>query len=89
MVALALLTLELARKNIRVNALCPGYFSTELNSEYLASDAGKAQLSNSPSSRPGELHELDGPLLMLASDAGSFVNGASIPVDGGHLVSAL
>ncbi len=83
------MTVELARKQIRINALCPGYFATEMNGEYLASDAGKAQLSNSPCQRPGELHELDGPLLMLASEAGSFMNGASIPVDGGHLVSAL
>lgn len=83
------LALELARKGIRVNAICPGYFATEMNGDYLHSEAGKAFLGGTPSGRMGELEELSGPLLLLASDAGSFVNGAIIPVDGGHLVSSL
>ena len=83
------MALELGRKNIRINALCPGYFSTELNSEYLDSEAGKDQLAKSPAGRPGELSELSGPLLLLASGAGSFINGTCLAVDGGHLVSTL
>lgn len=83
------LALELARKNIRVNAICPGYFATEMNSDYLHSEAGQAFLSKTPSGRMGNLPELSGPLVLLASDASSFMNGAVIPVDGGHLVSSL
>lgn len=83
------LALELARKEIRVNAICPGYFATEMNSDYLHSEAGQAFLAKTPAGRMGVLSELNGPLLLLASDAGSFINGAIIPVDGGHLVSSL
>lgn len=81
--------MELARKNIRVNALCPGYFKTEMNGDYFESEAGAAFIGGTPAARLGELSELDGPLLLLASDAGSFVNGVALAVDGGHLVSSL
>ena len=83
------LALELGRKQVRVNALCPGYFATEMNSDYLHSDAGLAYLGSTPAGRMGELDELNGALLLLASDAGSFINGVVLPVDGGHLVSSL
>ena len=83
------MALELANKDIRVNALCPGYFRTEINSDYFDSDKGKAYVASMPSRRLGDLSELDAPLLLLASDAGSFVNGIALPVDGGHLVSSL
>ncbi|TDG13883.1 SDR family oxidoreductase [Seongchinamella unica] len=83
------MALELARKNIRVNAICPGYFATEMNADYLLSEGGQAYLKDTTAGRMGELDELDGPLLLLASDAGSFINGAIIPVDGGHLVGSL
>jgi NAD(P)-dependent dehydrogenase (short-subunit alcohol dehydrogenase family) len=83
------MALELARKNIRVNALCPGYFRTELNSDYFDSEKGKAYIEGTPSGRLGRLEELDGPLLLLAGDSGSFVNGVALAVDGGHLVSSL
>ena len=83
------LALEMARKNIRVNAICPSYFRTELNSSLLNSEDGKTYIRNTPAMRCGNLPELDAPLLMLASDAGSFINGAIIPVDGGHLISSL
>lgn len=83
------LAMELARKQVRVNALCPGYFMTELNTDYLESEEGQAFVGSTPSGRVGELNELDGPLLLLASDAGSYINGVALPVDGGHLVSSL
>jgi len=81
--------LELARHNIRVNALCPGYVETDLNQDFFASDAGKALIKRIPQRRLGQLHELDGPLLLLASDAGSYMTGSVLAVDGGHLVSSL
>jgi NAD(P)-dependent dehydrogenase (short-subunit alcohol dehydrogenase family) len=80
------MALELARDGIRVNALAPGYFSTELNDAFLASDAGKRLLSRVPMARAGRLEELDGALLLLASDAGSFMTGSVITIDGGHLL---
>ena len=81
------MALELARDKIRVNALAPGYFATELNDAFLASDAGKRMLARVPMGRPGKLEELDGPLLLLASDAGAFMTGSVITVDGGHLLA--
>ncbi|WP_240725089.1 SDR family NAD(P)-dependent oxidoreductase [Mangrovimicrobium sediminis] len=83
------LAMELGRKNVRVNALCPGYFATEMNSDYLLSEAGQAYLRNTPAGRMGELDELAAPLLLLAGDGGSFINGVALPVDGGHLVGSL
>ena len=83
------LALEWARHGIRVNALCPGYFETELNRAFFASDAGQALIKRIPQRRLGRLQELDAPLLLLCSDAGSFITGASLAVDGGHLVSSL
>ena len=81
------MALELARDNIRVNALAPGYFSTELNEEYLRSEMGLRLIAKFPMQRLGDMSELDAPLLLLASDAGSFMTGAVIPVDGGALLS--
>ena len=80
------MALELARDGIRVNALAPGYFVTELNEAFLSSEAGKRLLSGVPLGRAGALEELDGPLLLLASGAGSFMTGSVITVDGGHLL---
>jgi NAD(P)-dependent dehydrogenase (short-subunit alcohol dehydrogenase family) len=81
------MALELARHGIRVNALAPGYFATEINDGFLASDAGKRVLGRVPMRRAGRLEELDAPLLLLASDAGSFITGSVITVDGGHLLA--
>ena len=81
------MALELARDDIRVNAIAPGYFSTELNEDYLASDAGQALVAKFPMKRLGSYDELDGALLLLASDAGRYMTGAVIPVDGGALLS--
>ena len=83
------LALEWAEHGVRVNALAPGYFVTELNRAMLASPPGQAIIARIPQRRTGELHELDGPLLLLASDASSYMTGAVIPVDGGHLVNTL
>ncbi len=78
------MALELARDRIRVNAIAPGYFSTEFNDAFLAGEAGKRLLSRVPMGRAGELPELDGALLLLASEAGAFMTGSVITVDGGH-----
>jgi NAD(P)-dependent dehydrogenase (short-subunit alcohol dehydrogenase family) len=83
------LALEWARMNIRVNALLPGYFRTGITDEFLDSDDGRRLVAHIPARRPGELTELAGPLLLLASDAGSFMTGAVLVVDGGHLLSSL
>lgn len=83
------LALEWARHGIRVNALCPGYIETDLNRDFFASDAGQALIKRVPQRRLGQMSELDGPLLLLASDSGSFMTGSEIAVDGGHLVSSL
>lgn len=83
------MAMELGGKGIRVNAICPGYFATEMNSDYLESEAGRAFMAKTPSGRSGELDELTGPILLLASEAGSYLNGVALPVDGGHLVTAL
>ena len=81
--------LELAQYDIRVNAICPGYFNTELNRDWLASEDGQALTRRIPQRRTGEMRELNGPLLLLASSAGSLMTGASIVVDGGHVLSDL
>lgn len=82
------MALELARDHVRVNAIAPGYFSTELNEEFLKSPAGQKLLSKVAFERAGRMEELDGPLLLLASDAGSFMTGTVVTADGGLLVSS-
>lgn len=83
------LALELARHRIRVNAIAPGYIRTDLNRDFLESEAGKVIIRHIPQRRPGEPDDLDGVLLLLASDASRYMTGAVIPVDGGHLASSL
>ncbi|NND89736.1 MAG: SDR family oxidoreductase [Granulosicoccus sp.] len=83
------MALELGPRGIRVNALCPGYFSTSLNERYFSSPQGIEYIKSTPAGRTGKLSELDGPLLLLCGDAGSFINGVALPVDGGHMVSSL
>ncbi len=80
---------ELARLGIRVNALAPGYIATDLNRAFFGSDAGKAMIARIPQRRLGTFADLDGPLLLLASDASLYMTGAVVTVDGGHLVSSL
>jgi NAD(P)-dependent dehydrogenase (short-subunit alcohol dehydrogenase family) len=83
------LALEWARHGIRVNALCPGYVETELNRAFFATEAGRALIRRIPQRRLGRMEDLDGPLLLLASEAGRFMTGAELVVDGGHLVASL
>jgi NAD(P)-dependent dehydrogenase (short-subunit alcohol dehydrogenase family) len=83
------LALELARYEIRVNALAPGYIATQLNRQFLATQSGQNLIKRIPQRRLGELEDLEGPLLLLASEASRFMTGAVIPVDGGHLVNTL
>jgi NAD(P)-dependent dehydrogenase (short-subunit alcohol dehydrogenase family) len=78
---------ELARDNIRVNAIAPGYCETEMNDAFFQTEAGKRLIARVPMERLGRLSELDGPLLLLASDAGSFMTGTVVTVDGGLLLS--
>ena len=81
--------LELAQHNIRVNAMCPGYFQTPLNRDWFKTDEGQALIKRIPQRRTGNLEELNGPLLLLASEAGSLMTGAAITIDGGHVLSEL
>ncbi|MNE15987.1 3-oxoacyl-[acyl-carrier-protein] reductase FabG [compost metagenome] len=84
------LALELARYGIRVNAIAPGFFKTEMNDDYFDSEKGQAYIrDNVPLRRLGNLQELEGPFLLLASDAGAFMTGAVLTVDGGHVVNSL
>ena len=83
------LALEWAPLDIRVNALAPGYIETDLNRDFFASDAGQRLVSRIPQKRLGQMHDLDGPLLLLCSDQSRYMTGAVIAVDGGHLVSGL
>ena len=83
------LALEWAEHGIRVNALAPGYFETDINRDLLRSPAGQALISRIPQQRVGQMADLDGPLLLLASDASAYMTGAVIPVDGGHVVNTL
>ncbi len=83
------LALEWARHGVRVNALCPGYIETDINRDFFASDAGRAMLKRVPQRRLGRPSDLDGPLLLLCSDASAYMTGSVVTVDGGHLVSSL
>ena len=83
------LALELARFRIRVNSLAPGYIATDLNRDFLASKAGESLQARIPSRRFGTPADLDGALLLLASDAGAYITGSEMVVDGGHLCATL
>ena len=84
------MAIEWSRHNIRVNALAPGYFVTEINQEQFADGRADEFLKQRvPMGRVGDLHEISGPLLLLASDAGSYMTGSIVTVDGGHVCSSL
>jgi 3-oxoacyl-[acyl-carrier protein] reductase len=80
------LALELAFKGVRVNAIAPGFVVTEINREYLAGK-GAEMTRHIPVGRLGETGDLDGALLLLASDASRFMAGATIVVDGGQVLA--
>jgi NAD(P)-dependent dehydrogenase (short-subunit alcohol dehydrogenase family) len=80
------MALQWARKGVRVNALCPGWFPSEMTAAMEGDEASQRFIkANSPMPRMGEAQELDGPFLLLASDAGSFMTGHALVVDGGWL----
>jgi NAD(P)-dependent dehydrogenase (short-subunit alcohol dehydrogenase family) len=83
------MALEWARFAIRVNALAPGYIETDLNRELWTTEAGRALVKRIPQRRLGQPADLDGALLLLASEASRYMTGSVIAVDGGHLVSTL
>ncbi len=78
------LAVELARHDIRVNAIAPGYFESEMTHDFLGSAEGRSMIDQIPQRRSGNPAELDGALLLLASDASSYMTGSIITVDGGH-----
>jgi 3-oxoacyl-[acyl-carrier protein] reductase len=80
------LALELAFKGVRVNAIAPGWFVTEINDSYLESEAGAQLKRDIPLGRFGEAGDLDGALLLLVSNAGRYITGATLVVDGGQVV---
>jgi NAD(P)-dependent dehydrogenase (short-subunit alcohol dehydrogenase family) len=83
------LALEWARHGIRVNAIAPGYIETEINRDFFATEAGRAVVKRVPQRRIGKPSDLDGTLLLLASDASSYMTGSVVVVDGGHVVNSL
>jgi len=83
------MALELARYDIRVNALAPGYIETDFNRAFLASPAATALVKRIPQRRFGKCEDLDAPLLLLASDDSRYMTGVVLAIDGGHMVSTL
>lgn len=83
------MALEAARYNIRVNALAPGYILTDVSRILLESDAAPEFVKGIPMRRFGEFDDLDGPILLLASDASKYMTGSVLTVDGGHVCSSL
>ena len=80
------MAVDMIAHGIRVNALSPGYFQTEMASALFDSESGKALIERHPLKRLGRVEELDGPLLLLASDASGHMNGSVVTVDAGHSV---
>jgi NAD(P)-dependent dehydrogenase (short-subunit alcohol dehydrogenase family) len=87
--ATEVMALEAARYGVRVNSLAPGYFLTDVSRVLLESDRAGAFAQRIPQRRFGEFQDLDGPLLLLASDASAYMTGSTIIVDGGHICAEL
>jgi NAD(P)-dependent dehydrogenase (short-subunit alcohol dehydrogenase family) len=83
------LAIELARHQIRVNALAPGYVETAINAGFFATPPGQAMIKRIPQRRLGQPRDLAGPLLLLASEAGAHMTGATLVVDGGHSINSV
>lgn len=83
------MAIELAEFGIRVNVISPGYFESDMTRDYFATSRGQETIQRIPLRRLGDYQSLGGALLLLASDASSFITGAVIPVDGGHLINSL
>src|SRR5215472_4348088 len=83
------LAMELARYNILVNAIAPGYVVTDFNREFLMSEAGLKLAARVPMKRIGQVEDLGGALLFLCSAASAYMTGACLAVDGGHGVAAI
>ena len=83
------LALEWARHDIRVNAIAPGYFLSDMNRDFFATLAGDALVKRIPQRRLGDPADLDGALLLLASEASRYITGSVLSVDGGHTVGSL
>lgn len=83
------MAVEWARYGVRVNALAPGYFRTDMSDRYVASDRGQAMVQRMPMRRLGDPSELSGALLLLASDASRYMTGAIISVDGGLAIPSI
>lgn len=83
------MSLEAAKYDIRVNALAPGYFLTDVSRILLESPMSKEFIKGIPMRRVGDFQDLDGPLLLLASDASRYMTGSVLVVDGGHICSSL
>ncbi|MCY4426242.1 MAG: SDR family NAD(P)-dependent oxidoreductase [Halieaceae bacterium] len=78
------MALEWAKYGVRVNSIAPGYFSTDLADDFIATELGKAMLKRIPQRRLGRHEDLSGPILLLASDASAYMTGTTVTVDGGH-----
>ncbi|MCG8494683.1 MAG: glucose 1-dehydrogenase [Enterobacterales bacterium] len=83
------MALELARYQIRVNAIAPGYVETDINQAFFKTELGQKLIKRIPQRNLGQIEDLLGPLTLLASDASRYMTGSVIAVDGGHLVSSL
>jgi NAD(P)-dependent dehydrogenase (short-subunit alcohol dehydrogenase family) len=83
------MALELARHNIRVNALAPGYIKTDLNSDFFDSKHGEALIKRIPQRRLGSYSDLAGPIMLLASESSTYITGSVFAIDGGHLCRTL
>jgi len=83
------LALEWARHDIQVNAIAPGYVETDINRDFWATPGGQRLIARIPQRRIGQPQDLDGALLLLSSDAGRFMTGSIVVVDGGHTVNTL
>ena len=83
------IALEGAKYNIRTNAIAPGYILTDISRGLLESDRSEGLVKGIPMRRYGEFEDLDGPLLLLCSDASAYMSGSTLVVDGGHLCAEL